>query len=91
MKTNVTDTSLNSYDQLKGSKYLADSYKKILSKMRFDRSYSRRQIANLAKMETSSVAGRVNELLFMRQIEVIGKKLCPISKKTVEAIQKVKP
>jgi hypothetical protein len=89
MRTDMADTSLEAYDTLKGSKRMADCYKKILGVMKAKRIYTRRQISRLANMEMSSVAGRVHELIFMREIEVVGRKICPITKKSVEAIQKV--
>ena len=86
MRTNVTASSISSYDSLKASG-MAASQARILAFMRPGRFYSRKQIAKALKMETSSVAGRVNELIEMNQVEVCGHIKCPISCKTVEAIK----
>ena len=89
MRTDVADTSLEAYDALKTSPILGKKQKQILDAMQTKRAYTRRELSRLCNMETSSVAGRVNELIFMRYVEVVGRKECPITHKLVEAVQKV--
>lgn len=86
MRTNVTSSTLASYDALK-AKGMAESQALILAYMRHDRIYTRKQIARGLGMETSSVSGRVNELIESEQIEVCGHIKCPISNRMVEAIK----
>ena len=69
MKTRVTDTSLASYDALRTSGFKGQ-HATILNRMQPGKPYSRRQIAMQTGLETSAVAGRVNELL-ERRLHVI--------------------
>jgi len=86
MKTNVTDSSLASYDNLKAH-IMGECQRKIISVMQPGQVYTRKQISRLTDMETSSVAGRINELLDAEVVQVIGSIRCPISNKLVEALQ----
>jgi hypothetical protein len=54
--------------------------------MQHGRVYTRREAAVLAGVETSSTSGRINALIHMGVIEVIGKKSCKESHRNVEAI-----
>ena len=85
MRTDVSKSSLESYDALKASG-MAESYAAILGFMKHGVIYTRKEIARALKLETSSVAGRVNELIDEEKIEVAGRKVCPISNRNVEAI-----
>lgn len=87
MKTNVKETSIEAYDELKRNNRITPLQQKILDFMRVkNKYYTRKEIAKALDMETSTVSARVNELIFYQEIDVIGKKICPISKKLVEAI-----
>lgn len=86
MRTNVTESSIKSYDQLKAHG-MGESHAKILAIMVPGRTYTRKEIARLIDMDTSSVSGRVFELIELNEIEVCGSKKCPHSNKTVEAIR----
>lgn len=86
MKTAVTDTSIESYDALKGSR-MSGQHAAILAHMQPGRLYSRRLIATLTGLETSAVAGRVNELIAAGQVVVSGTQACPITGRNVEAIR----
>lgn len=88
MKTNVTPSSLASYDHLKAH-IMGECQRKILSVMEAGKVYTRKQIARMTDMETSSVSGRMNELITMEVVQVIGSIRCPISGKLVEAVQLV--
>lgn len=89
MKTNVKETSLNAYDDLKGDDQLGKMQKRIIDVMKPNISYTRKELSRLSNMETSSVSGRVNELIGFGYIEVIGKQRCSITNKTVESLRKV--
>lgn len=86
MKTLVTDTSIHSYDALKAEGANKKLHAKIVEAMRDGAVYTRRQIAGLTGIETSSVAGRVNELIADGFIQVLGKAKCPVTGRMVETI-----
>lgn len=58
---------------------------KLLKKTRGQK-WTRREIAHRLGLETSSVAGRVNELLATGKVREVGTKKDPFTKKTVGAI-----
>jgi len=89
MKTKVKKTSIRAYNSLRFSNLLCRTQEIVLKAMRKNAKYTRKEIAHRINFETATVAGRVNELIAKGYIDVVGKKLCPISKKTVEAIIKV--
>lgn len=86
MKTAVARSSLRSYDFLKASGFCGQ-HAAIVSHMQRGQLYSRRQLATLTGLETSSVAGRVNELLEQGQVVVCGTLVCPLSLRHVEAVK----
>ena len=88
MKTNVAKTSIRNYDALKASGFNGQ-HAAIVSRMERGVIYSRRQISKLTGLETSTVAGRVNELVEDGQIIVCGNIKCPHSGRTVEAVKLV--
>lgn len=88
MKTNVAKTSIRSYDALKASGFTGQ-HASIVSRMERGAIYSRRQISKLTGLETSTVAGRVNELIEDGQIIVCGTIRCPHSGRHVEAVKLV--
>lgn len=89
MKTKVKKTSIRAYNSLRLTDLLCRTQQIVLKAMRKNAKYTRKEIAHRINFETSTVAGRVNELIAKGYINVVGKKTCPISKKTVEAIIKV--
>lgn len=86
MKTAVSLTSIKSYDTLKASGFCGQ-HAAIVSRMERGRMYSRRQIAVMTGLETSAVAGRVNELIEDDQIVVCGHIKCPLTGRQVEAVK----
>jgi DNA-binding Lrp family transcriptional regulator len=86
MLTNVTSSSLAAFDSIQAH-IMGDSQRKIVEAMRPDTFYTRKQLARMLGMDTSSVSGRVNELIKDEVIEVVGQIRCPISKRMVEAIK----
>jgi len=86
MKTAVTTSSIRSYDALKSSGFHGQ-HAAIVSRMKRGQIYSRRQLANLTGLETSAVAGRVNELVDDGQIIVCGHIKCPLTGRQVEAVK----
>jgi len=88
MKTNVKKTSIKAYNSLKISSLLGHMQLVVLNSMRKNKIYTRKEIAHKLNIETSTIAGRMNELIEKGFVFVVGKKRCPISHKTVEAIIK---
>jgi hypothetical protein len=86
MKTNVTDSSIRSYDALRFSGFKGQ-HAAIVSHMVRDVIYSRRQLAQLTGLETSAVAGRCNELIEEKILVVCGQIRCPLSNRLVEAVK----
>ena len=88
MKTNVKDTSLDAYNDLKKDFQLGKMQQTILNTMENGTPYTRKELSRLTGIEISSIAGRVNELVDYGCIYVIGKKKCSISLRTVESLLK---
>lgn len=86
MNTNMKDSSLDAFFEIKKTPTLQDQQLKILSVMQPGQIYTRRQLAYLSGIETSTVSARVNSLLDT-VIEITGKVKDPITNKTVEALQ----
>ena len=86
MKTAVTQTSLHSYDALKASGFKGQ-HSAICSRMERGKVYSRRQVAKVCGLETSTVAARVNDLVKFGQVVEVGTIKCPITGKHVGAIK----
>ena len=80
----VRDTSIATYHDIISKSGVGQSAQSIA---RFIAGHvdpvSRRQVARGLNMETSSVAGRVNELIKCAVIAETPKMLCPISKRSV--------
>ena len=85
VKTNVKDSSLDSYFDLKQLSTLQDQQRKIISVMKPNVTYTRRFLAMLSGIETSTVSARVNAMLGSH-ILVVGKMKDPVTNKNVEAL-----
>lgn len=86
MKTNVRESSLDAYFDVKQTSTLQDQQRKIINVMIPGKVYTRRELAVLSGIETSTVSARVNAML-NTVVEVIGKKKDSITHKNVEAIK----
>jgi predicted HTH transcriptional regulator len=86
MRTQMAETSLDAFYDLKQSPTLQDQQRKIINVMKPEVTYTRRALASLAKLETSTASARINSLLDTH-IVVVGKTKDPLTKKTVEALQ----
>lgn len=86
MKTNVTSSSLDSFFDLKKSSTLQEQQRKIINVMIPGKVYTRRELAVLSGIETSTVSARVNSMIDT-VIEIVGRKTDPITLKRVEALQ----
>jgi Fic family protein len=85
MLSNVKETSLDAFADLKKSSTLQDQQRQVLDVMQPQHTYTRRALAALAKLETSTASARINSLL-NTHIVVVGKTKDPLTKKTVEAL-----
>ena len=89
--SNVKDTSRDAYTTLSlfGSESkLSKMQQTIINQMQHNIEYTRKELAVKTGMETSTIAGRVNELVKSGAIEIVGKKICPISNKNVECLKR---
>ena len=89
MKTNVKQTSIEAYNDLKKDFKLGTMQQKVLDVMEKDTLYTRRELAKLTDMETSSISGRVNELINYGYLQVSNKIKCQFTNKLVESLIKV--
>ncbi len=88
MKTAVTSSSIAAYHGHKANNY-AGQCEAIVAAMRPGQLYSRRQIAQALRMETSTMAARMNSLIASGRCEVCGTLKCPITGVTVESVKLV--
>jgi len=85
MKTHVRNTSLDAFFDLKQSPKLQAQQLKIVQVMRPEKIYTRRELAQLSGIETSTVSARVNSMIDT-VIEIVGTKKDATTGKTVEAL-----
>jgi predicted HTH transcriptional regulator len=86
MLTNVKETSLDAFSELKQSGELQEQQRKIINVMKLETTYTRRSLAALAHLDTSTASARINAML-NTHIVVVGKVKDPLTRKTVEALQ----
>jgi Fic family protein len=86
MRNHMAETSLDAFADIKQSGELQGQQRKIISVMQPETTYTRRSLAALAKLETSTASARINSLLDTH-IEVVGTVKDPITNKTVQALQ----
>jgi len=84
--TAATQTSRAAYHDIKATGFHGQ-HAWIVSHLRPGKIYSRRQIAKLTHLETSTVAARCNKLIEIGQMVVFGTIKCPLSGKHVEAVK----
>ncbi len=84
----IKQTSLDAYIELKCNGKIQAQQKEILAKMIPANEYTRRELAVLTKIETSTISARVNSMLGTL-IGVTGKRKCRISGRNVESIQMI--
>lgn len=85
MHTNMTDTSLEAFSDLKKSNTLQQQQRQIINVMIPGKVYTRRELALYSGLETSTVSARVNSMIDIR-VQVVGKKQDPITGKNVQAL-----
>jgi|GEM_PF-2616572 len=82
----MKDTSLDAFYEHKKSQKLQAQQLKIVSVMQPAKVYTRRELAQLSGIETSTVSARVNSMIDT-VIEIVGTKKDTTTGKTVEALQ----
>jgi hypothetical protein len=81
----VKDTSLDAYYDLKQLGQIQPQQFQIINVMRPGKTYTRRMLARLSKLETSTASARINSMLDTH-IAVVGTMKDPLTGKTVEAL-----
>jgi len=85
MKTKIKTSSLDAFFDIKKSSTLQAQQLKIVSVMKPEQIYTRRELSQLSGIETSTVSARVNSMLDT-VIEIVGKKKDPLTNKNVQAL-----
>lgn len=86
MRTAVTGSSRDAYHALTSTSRQCTA---ILNAMRAGVLYSRRQVASLCGLETSTSAARFNALIAEGKVQVVGRIKDQQTGKSVEAVTKV--
>lgn len=86
MKTNIKSSSLDAFYDHKKSQKLQAQQLKIVSVMQPEKVYTRRELAQLSGIETSTVSARVNSMIDT-VIQIVGTKKDTTTGKTVEALK----
>ncbi len=87
MKTNVTDTSIQAYKELKEEGGLNKQYGKILDVMSRGRDYSLQELVKLTGLQINVISARVFEMKEKRTLVVAQKRRCSISKRLINALK----
>lgn len=82
----MKETSLDAFYSLKKSSIIGDQCRKIIAVMLPNITYTRRSLAVMANLETSTASARINSMLDTH-IEVVGRIKDPLTNVTVEALQ----
>lgn len=87
MKTNVTDTSIKAFHQIKYEGVIGKQQLQILSAMARGRNYSLQELCRLTDLPVNAVSARVNELKAKNILSVCCKRKCSITGRTINAIE----
>lgn len=83
---NIRTTSKSAYEEHKTSGKLGEQQKRILIFLLNVEDASRREIAEALGMDTSSVSGRVNEMLNAKIISEGHPRKCKVSLRTINPV-----
>ena len=87
MKTNVRNTSLTAYNELKQGK-LSTQQQTILNHLQHGKNYSLQEIVKITGYAINAVSGRVNNLKKLNLlVESIEKRPCSITGKTIQPVE----
>lgn len=85
----IAETSIIAYKEHKAAGKVGSQALSLFDAMEFHKDYSRRELANLAGLELSSVCGRVNEMLQIGMLKEVSSRKCKITGKTVKPVVKI--
>lgn len=85
----IAETSVIAYKEHKAAGKVGSQAMSLFDAMEFHKDYSRRELANLAGLELSSVCGRVNEMLQIGMLKEVSQRKCKVTGKTVKPVIKV--
>ena len=88
MKTNVKQTSRQTYSELKDSGYLSEKEQQIMAAFQGGHTFTRQQLVHAAGMDINGVCGRVNALLAKGVLEVCGVTYDGSTRKPREVLKK---
>lgn len=88
MKTDVRETSLQAYAEIKATGFVSAKQSQILNAMSYGRDYSLSELSAMTHMEKSSVSGRCNELKHLGKLVESRQRACKITGKTITALKK---
>lgn len=87
MITNMQETSLNAYDELKSTGKQGKQTEFILSKLEYGRDYSLQEIKKITGYEINVVSGRCNDLKKLKLLIESTKRKCSITAKTITPLR----
>lgn len=88
IKTNVQESSLEAYSDLKSSGKQLKQTELILSGLSPNRDYTLREIQRITKFEINVISGRVNDLKKSGDLVHAGaKRICSITGKLVQPVK----
>lgn len=85
----ISETSVIAYKEHKAAGKVGSQAMSLFDAMEFHKDYSRRELANLAGLELSSVCGRVNEMLQIGMLKEVSQRKCKVTGKTVKPVVKI--
>lgn len=88
MLTNIATTSADAYHGLRRDGSLTREQAQIMAVIEHGRDYSGREIARLAGLDTSTVAGRLFDLCAAGALDVAPQRACSISGRTVNPVRR---
>jgi len=86
MKTNVSDTSRNVFNEIKYEGLIGKRQAQVLEAIEEKQDYSLQELCVLAHLPINVVSARVNELKEKNILEVRCKRKCQITRRTINAV-----
>lgn len=87
MKTQMQDTSLSAYSELRETKKVGKQAQTILNHLHAGRDYSLQEISRITGMAINAVSGRCNDLKKIGLLSEFRKRPCSITGKTILALK----
>lgn len=86
-KTNVADTSIKCYHELRKEGKINQQQEHILNAMKRNKDYSLQELCKLTGLAINSVSARVNELKEKAIIISLYKRKCSVTNRTIQALE----